>query len=276
MPTSNEYHEGVGKDPRGPERTDVLSKIRQDFGVGADGWPTGARNRVPKGGSEKRTTAEKREHIRHCRPSGISIAEGCRLMGIGRSTFYAIPDVRAHDLTIVAEMKTICDEFEAYGYRRVDAELRHRGINFYPRRSKLRWQEQLGNIERKKLAPKEDPEDQQKPELLSKSRMHDLEQRRVVGFELTASEEQELRDLRERYPEFAAVMDLMDLSYLYHWRREVEIARKAGLNTVAMFEQADVICLRFRDPTKFTTESDAEESRRVRNGKATEAASLEP
>ena len=49
-------------------------------------------------------------------------------MGIGRSTFYDIPDVRAHDLTIVAEMKTICDEFEAYGYRRVDAELRHRGI----------------------------------------------------------------------------------------------------------------------------------------------------
>jgi hypothetical protein len=28
----------------------------------------------------------------------------------------------------VQEMKTICDEFEAYGYRRVDAELRHRGI----------------------------------------------------------------------------------------------------------------------------------------------------
>jgi putative transposase len=37
-------------------------------------------------------------------------------------------DVRARDLTIVAEMKAICDEFEAYGYRRVDAELRHRGI----------------------------------------------------------------------------------------------------------------------------------------------------
>jgi putative transposase len=49
-------------------------------------------------------------------------------MGIGRSTFYDIPDVRAHDLTILAEMKTICDEFETYGYRRVDAELRHRGI----------------------------------------------------------------------------------------------------------------------------------------------------
>ena len=49
-------------------------------------------------------------------------------MGIGRSTFYDMPDARALDLTIVAEMKTICDEFEAYGYRRVGAELRHRGI----------------------------------------------------------------------------------------------------------------------------------------------------
>ena len=49
-------------------------------------------------------------------------------MEIGRSTFYDIADVRARDLTLVAEMKTICDEFEAYGYRRVDAELRHRGI----------------------------------------------------------------------------------------------------------------------------------------------------
>ena len=49
-------------------------------------------------------------------------------MRIGRSTFYDTPDARARDLTIVAEMKTICDEFEAYGYRRVDAELRHRGI----------------------------------------------------------------------------------------------------------------------------------------------------
>jgi putative transposase len=49
-------------------------------------------------------------------------------MGIGRSTFYDMPDAHARDLTIVAEMKTICDEFEAYGYRRVNAELRHRGI----------------------------------------------------------------------------------------------------------------------------------------------------
>ncbi len=45
-------------------------------------------------------------------------------MGIGRSTFYDTPD----DTTVVAEIKTICDEFEAYGYRRVGAELRHRGM----------------------------------------------------------------------------------------------------------------------------------------------------
>jgi putative transposase len=49
-------------------------------------------------------------------------------MGISRSTFYDTPDVRASDAIVVAEMKAICDEFEAYGYRRIDAELRHRGM----------------------------------------------------------------------------------------------------------------------------------------------------
>src|SRR3984893_3897650 len=111
------------------QAADLLQEYEAKIcGVGAHGWPPSARNRVPKGGSEKRTAAEKREYIRHCRPRGVSIAEGCRLMGIGRSTFYDTPDARARDLTIVAEMKTICDEFEAYGYRRVDAELRHRSI----------------------------------------------------------------------------------------------------------------------------------------------------
>jgi putative transposase len=49
-------------------------------------------------------------------------------MGIGRSTFYDMPDARASEAIVVAEMKTICDAFEVYGYRRVGAELRHRGI----------------------------------------------------------------------------------------------------------------------------------------------------
>jgi putative transposase len=48
-------------------------------------------------------------------------------MGIARSTFYDMPDAAADDATVVAQMKAICDEFETYGYRRVGAELRHRG-----------------------------------------------------------------------------------------------------------------------------------------------------
>ena len=91
-------------------------------------WSTGSGDRVFKGGAEKRTAAAKRDYIRHCRPDGISIAEGCRLMGISRSTFDDTPSVQASDAIVVAEMKAICDEFEAYGYRRIDAELRHRGM----------------------------------------------------------------------------------------------------------------------------------------------------
>jgi putative transposase len=49
-------------------------------------------------------------------------------MGISSSTFYDTPDDRSSDVIVVAEMKAICDEFEAYGYRRIDAELRHRGM----------------------------------------------------------------------------------------------------------------------------------------------------
>jgi transposase len=51
-----------------------------------------------KGGCKKRTASEKRTYIRHHRHSGISIAEGCRLMGIARSTYYDKPeldDIRA-------------------------------------------------------------------------------------------------------------------------------------------------------------------------------------
>ena len=49
-------------------------------------------------------------------------------MGIARSTFYDRPDAGADDATVVAQMKAICEAFETYGYRRVGAELRHRGI----------------------------------------------------------------------------------------------------------------------------------------------------
>ena len=49
-------------------------------------------------------------------------------MVVSRSSFYAEPlDTRA-DAVIVAESRDITDEFEGYGYRRIDAELRHRGF----------------------------------------------------------------------------------------------------------------------------------------------------
>jgi putative transposase len=48
-------------------------------------------------------------------------------MGLSRSTFYA-PQARLSDDEIVAKIRAITDEFECYGYRRVAAELRHRGL----------------------------------------------------------------------------------------------------------------------------------------------------
>jgi len=49
-------------------------------------------------------------------------------MGLPRSTFYDVPATPLDDTEIIGRMQTICDEFEAYGYRRVGAELRHQGV----------------------------------------------------------------------------------------------------------------------------------------------------
>src|SRR5215471_1142293 len=49
--------------------------------AGAARWQARSRERVFKGGLEARSPAEKREYVRHCRPHGLSVAEGCRLMG---------------------------------------------------------------------------------------------------------------------------------------------------------------------------------------------------
>ena len=48
-------------------------------------------------------------------------------MGIARSSFYEEP-VAHDDAAIVEAIAAICDEFEAYGWRRVRAELRPRGL----------------------------------------------------------------------------------------------------------------------------------------------------
>ncbi len=49
-------------------------------------------------------------------------------MGLARSTYYDAPAIKADEAEIVARITAICDEFEAYGYRRVGAELRHQGV----------------------------------------------------------------------------------------------------------------------------------------------------
>lgn len=48
-------------------------------------------------------------------------------MTMPRSTYYDSPAAKPDDAEIVAVMNVISDEFEAYGYRRVSAELRRRG-----------------------------------------------------------------------------------------------------------------------------------------------------
>ncbi|WP_352823675.1 IS3 family transposase [Mesorhizobium sp. M0203] len=66
--------------------------------------------------------------MRDHRPGGVSIAEGCRLMGIARSTYYDQPETAVDDTALVETMGEISDSFEAYGYRRMQAALRQRGI----------------------------------------------------------------------------------------------------------------------------------------------------
>jgi hypothetical protein len=151
------------------------------------------------------------------------------------------------------DLSRLDSDFEWYRDHAFVDELLAPDGNFYPRDSKLRPGDPQGWV-----------------------RMRELEERRAVGFQLTAAEEGELRDLRERYPEFAVVIDLMDLKYLYHHRRELEIARKAGLNFDAMNAQADDCCLGLRDPSKFIHEWQARRSVREDGGKAVGAATREP
>lgn len=49
-------------------------------------------------------------------------------MGIARSTYYDAPRTEVDDTALVEAMAAICDEFEAYGWRRVQAALRQQGM----------------------------------------------------------------------------------------------------------------------------------------------------
>ena len=48
-------------------------------------------------------------------------------MGIARSTYCREPKGSADDTALVEAVHAIKDEFEAYGWRRMQAALRHRG-----------------------------------------------------------------------------------------------------------------------------------------------------
>jgi hypothetical protein len=41
----------------------------------------------------------------------MSIARGCELMGIARSTYYEAPSAKPDDLTLIAAITDICNEF---------------------------------------------------------------------------------------------------------------------------------------------------------------------
>jgi putative transposase len=49
-------------------------------------------------------------------------------MGIARSSYYARSHAQLDDTALVAAIAGICEEFEAYGWRRVRAALRQQGI----------------------------------------------------------------------------------------------------------------------------------------------------
>ena len=49
-------------------------------------------------------------------------------MGLARSTYYDAPKRAADDTALVEAMAAVCDAFEAYGWRRVQAALRQQGL----------------------------------------------------------------------------------------------------------------------------------------------------
>ena len=56
-------------------------------------------------------------------------------MGSRAPPIYDAPVRAADDTALVEAIGAICDEFEAYGWRRVQAALRHQGMTSTTRRS---------------------------------------------------------------------------------------------------------------------------------------------
>jgi putative transposase len=75
-------------------------------------------------------------------------------MGVARSSYYAVWSGAPDQTAIVAEIRASCATFPAYGYRRVSAELRHRGlvVNAKKVRRILREQALNPRIRRRRIA----------------------------------------------------------------------------------------------------------------------------
>ena len=67
----------------------------------------------------KRPTAEKRDYVSHFRAFDLSIACGMSADGSAPIHLLRRAGTRLKDTEIVGRMQAFCDEFEAYGYRRV-------------------------------------------------------------------------------------------------------------------------------------------------------------
>ena len=83
-----------------------------------------------KGASRQANSiAEKRRYVRDCRSGGLSFSQGCRLMGLARSTFYDEPQAQpVGEARLIQRIREIAAEWPAYGYRRVTAELQAEGL----------------------------------------------------------------------------------------------------------------------------------------------------
>jgi hypothetical protein len=122
-------------------------------------------------------------------------------------------------------------------------------------------------LSRKKLTPEEDAEEahlavrvlspepvprplQRAPEMdCPMSRIDELEERVLAG-DTTAADEDELQDLRSRYPEIAVDVDRLDHGYRCCFRREREKAEQAGLDWLNAYRAAQDKCKPLRDPRK--------------------------
>jgi hypothetical protein len=122
-------------------------------------------------------------------------------------------------------------------------------------------------LSRKKLTPEEDAEEahlavrvlspepaptprQRAPEMdWPMSRIDELEERVLAG-DTTAADEDELQDLRSRYPEIAADVDRLDHRYRCCFRQEREKAEQAGLDSINAYFAARIKCWPLRDPRK--------------------------